>query len=81
MKKIWKNNTFWEIIGYTTLALCIVGQITVGYIYLVAEIMYLVGNLLSVVRNFALHLPLSNKVRDIVFTGITIGLIIIYVVR
>lgn len=81
MKKIWKNNTFWEIIGYTTLALCIVGQITVGYIYLVAEIMYLVGNILSVIRNFALHLPLSNKVRDIVFTGITIGLIIIYVVR
>jgi hypothetical protein len=81
MRKIWENNTFWEVIGYLTLTLCIVGQISVGYIYLVAQGCYLFANVLATIRNFALHLPTSNKVRDIVFTGITIGLIIIYIVR
>ena len=77
MKKLWKNNTFWEIVGYSTLALCIFGQIAVGYVYLVAQVAYLVANVLSVVRDFALDLPRANKVRDVVFTGITLALIVI----
>lgn len=77
MKKIWNSNLFWEIIGYITLALCIIGQITVGYLYLTAQACYLIANLLGVVRDFALKLPTANKVRDIVFTAITIALIII----
>lgn len=77
MKKLWKNNTFWEIVGYSTLALCIFGQIAVGYLYMVAQVAYLVANVFSVVRDFALNLPRANKVRDVVFTGITLALIVI----
>lgn len=77
MKKLWKNNTFWEIVGYSTLALCIFGQIAVGYVYLVAQGAYLIANVFSVVRDFALDLPRANKVRDVVFTGITLALIVI----
>lgn len=77
MKKLWKNDTFWEIVGYSTLALCIFGQIAVGYIYMTAQVAYLVANVLSVVRDFALDLPRANKVRDVVFTGITLALIAI----
>lgn len=77
MKKLWMNDTFWEVIGYVTLALCIFGQISVGYIYMVAQVAYLVANVLSVVRDFALDLPRANKVRDVVFTGITVALIVI----
>lgn len=73
--KIWKNEKVWSIIGYITLALCVFGQITVGYIYLVAQIAYLVANTFSVVRDFALYLPTANKVKDVVFTGISIALI------
>ena len=75
MKKLWTNNTFWEIIGYTTLALCIFGQITVGYFYIIAQVAYLIANTLGVIRDFALDLPRANKVRDIVFTAITLALI------
>ena len=75
MKKLWNANGFWEVIGYTTLALCIFGQISVGYMYLVAQTAYLVANVLSVVRDFKLGLPRANKVRDVVFTGITVALI------
>lgn len=31
-----KNNWKWETLGYVGLLLCVVGQITVGYWYLVA---------------------------------------------
>ena len=77
MKNLWHNNIFWEVVGYVTLALCIFGQIAVGYLYLVAQTAYLTANILGVIRDFALNLPNANKVRDVVFTAITIALIII----
>ncbi|MBQ8793092.1 MAG: hypothetical protein IJZ62_05940 [Clostridia bacterium] len=68
------------MLGYVGLILCVVGQITVGYWYLVAQVVYLVANITSVIRDFALGLPNANKVKDVVFTGITVGLIIVYLV-
>ena len=79
--KIWNSNLFWEIVGYVTLALCIFGQIAVGYIYLVAQFAYLMANIASVVRDFKLDLPNANKVRDVVFSAITVGLIVIKIVQ
>ena len=79
MKNLWTNKIFWEIIGYLTLALLVFGNIAVGYWYLIAEFAFLIADAVSVVRDFALKLPPANIVRDIVFTGITIGLIVIYI--
>lgn len=73
-------NNLWEIIGYICLALCVVGQITVGYTYLLAQIAYLVANIASVIRDYALNLPRANKVKDICFSGITVALIIIFLI-
>lgn len=73
-------NNLWEIIGYICLALCVVGQITVGYAYLLAQIVYLVANVASVIRDYALDLPRANKVKDICFSGITVALIIIFLI-
>lgn len=70
-------NVFWEVICYVCLALCIFGQITVGKIYLVAQFAYLLANVGSVVRDFAIGLPVGNKVKDFAFTGITLGLIVV----
>ena len=81
MRKLWKSNAFWDTMGYLTLALVVVGQIAVGYVYLFAQFIYLFANIIGTVRDFALNLPRPNKVRDIAFTAITIGLIIIRVVR
>lgn len=74
------KNLFWELVGYGTLALCIFGQITVGTWYLLAQVAYLIANVFGVVRDFALELPPANKVRDIVFTAITIALIVVRLV-
>ena len=81
MKNLWTNKIFWEVIGYATLALCIIGQVTVGYWYLWAQGAYLLANVAGFIRDFALNLPTANKVRDAVFTGITIGLIVIKIIQ
>lgn len=79
MKKLTEKQKtiIWEVVGYIGLILCVFGQIAVGYLYITAQIAYLIANLSAVVRDFALDLPPANKVRDIVFTGITVALIII----
>lgn len=77
MKNLWKNQIFWEIVGYIRLALCIFGQVAIGWFYLLAQFAYLIANITSVVRDFALDLPSANKIKDIVFTAITIALIVI----
>ena len=81
MKKLTEKQKtiIWEVVGYIGLILCVFGQIAVGYLYITAQIAYLIANLSAVVRDFALDLPPANKVRDIVFTGITVALIIIRV--
>ena len=81
MKRLWKNEIFWEVIGYVSLALCIFGQITVGYAYMMAQIAYLVANTSTTIRSFVLDLPRADKVRNIVFLGITCGLIVIRLVK
>lgn len=75
--KLWHNSTLWEVIGYAALAFCILAQITVGYMFVLAQVIYAIANIMNIVRDYALDLPMANKVRDIVFLAISIGLIII----
>lgn len=70
----------WEIVGYITLLLCVIGQITVGYMYIFAQISYLLANVFvyicsniillasvfGVIRDLALKLPKANLIKDIV---------------
>ena len=75
-----KKEIIWEIVGYIGLALCVFGQIAIGWVYLVAQCAYLLANISGVARDFALKLPNANKVKDIVFTAITLALIVIRIV-
>ena len=72
-----KSTILWETICYITLLLCVIGQITVGWYFIFAQSLYLLANILGVIRDIALKLPRANLVRDIVFAGITVGLIVI----
>lgn len=72
-----KTNRFWEIINYLCLIGLVIGQIIVGYAYIFAQIIHLICNTASVIRDIKLRLPRSNIIRDACFTAITIGLIII----
>lgn len=75
--QIVNKQTIWEIVGYIGLALCVFGQVAIGWFYLLAQFAYLVANVSGVIRDFALDLPPSNKVRDIAFSAITLALILI----
>lgn len=72
-----KNVKTWENVAYIALALCVFGNIAVGWFYLLAQVAYLVANGINVVRNFALNRPSADKVKDLAFFAITVGLIII----
>lgn len=76
MKK--RNNLVWNIVRYGTLILCIIGQGTVGYAYLITQAVHLIANKAGVVRDIALRLSRANIVRGIVFTGITTAPITMY---
>jgi hypothetical protein len=75
-----KTNTFWEVLNYIALALCVFGQMAVGYVYLIAQFGYLIANSIAVIRDIKLKLPTSNTVKDFCFLSITIGLIVIRLV-
>lgn len=76
-----KTKTVWEIINYGCLGLLIFGNILVGYQYIPAQIAFSIANLVSVIRDFKMKLPTSNKVRDIFFFILSVGLIVIYLLR
>ena len=75
------NNKTWNNIGYLVMALLLIGQITVGWLFMLGQGAYLVGNVLNVVRDFKLSRPAADKVKNVCFTAITIGLIVIYFIK
>ena len=68
---------FWENIAYLSLACCIFGNITVGWFFLLAQYAYLIANGVNFIRSMVLKRPTADKVRDLSFLVITIGLIVI----
>lgn len=72
-----KRTALWEVVGYVALIGCVLGQIIVGYWYMFAQIVYLICNISMTVRCFAIHQQPADKVKNCVFTAITLGLIIL----
>lgn len=70
-----KFEKFFEIINYLVLVLLIVGQCVVGASFLIGQFIYLVANLISVIRCFILQRPVADKIKDCSCLGITTGLI------
>lgn len=66
---------FWENLAYIALFGTILGQVLVGGLYLAAQGVWLGANIVMAVRDFVLHRPLSEKVKDIGLCMLTITLI------
>jgi len=56
------------------LALTIIGQIIIGGTYIGGQGVWLVANLIAVFRDFYLHRPLADKIKNGTLTAITLGL-------
>lgn len=68
---------FFENLQFVVLIGLIVGQATVGENFFLGQFIYLGCNIISVVRNFALHRCLADKTKDCACLAVTISLIII----
>lgn len=68
----------WENLQLLALAGTIAGQVVVGASFLVAQSIWLAANILSLVRDFILHRPVADKVKNASLTALTAGLITAY---
>ena len=75
-----KHLSAWENAQLITLGLTILGQITVGASFFIGQSAWLIANVISVTRDFILHRPLADKVKDITLLAITTGLIVASIV-
>lgn len=66
-----------ENLQYPVLILLIVAQCVIGRVYLFGQALYLIGNGIQIYRSFKLGRPKSEKITNITFFGITLGLILI----
>ena len=74
MKKFYE-----EYLGYSIMFMLIIAQCVVGEWFLLGQVIYLISNIANVVRDFALARPIADKVKNILFSAITLGLILIKV--
>lgn len=68
-------------VAYVSIALTVLGQITVGHLFYVGQGAYLVANIINCVRDVILGRPRADKVKNFTFLGITAGLIILNLIR
>lgn len=66
-----------ENLQYLVLVLFILAQCVIGPVYLLGQGLYLVGNGIMVCRAFYLRRPVSEKISNLCFFGLTLGLIFI----
>lgn len=76
-----EKEKFWENSMYAIIVLLVIGQITVGWLFYVGQGAYLVGNIISVLRDFKMDRPKADKIKNLLFTAITIGLIMLRMLK
>lgn len=75
-----KNSTIVNL-AYVAIALTVIGQVTVGQNFYLGQIAYLVANIVNCTRDVILKRPKADKIKNFTFLGITIGLIVLQMIR
>lgn len=68
-------------LAYVAIALTVVGQCTVGSNFYIGQVAYLVANIVNCSRDIYLRRPRADKIKNFTFLGITIGLIVLQMIR
>lgn len=76
-KKSFKES-FWINIQIFCLVLTVCGQALAGIDVVFAEVIWLIANVISYIRDYILKRPFADKLRDGVLTLITIFLVCMY---
>lgn len=65
----------WEKMMYLILGLTIAGQVVINLSALAGQTLWLLANILAVIRNWQLGRPAADMVKDVCMLAITAGLI------
>lgn len=65
----------WENVALLCFGLTVLGQGFCGSLYLVAQGVWLIANVISLIRNIVLQRPKADKMRDSGLVGLCISLI------
>ena len=68
-------------LAYIAIALTVIGQVTVGRNFYIGQVAYLIANIVNCGRDLALGRPRADKIKNFTFLGITIGLIVLNLLR
>jgi len=68
-------------LAYVAIALTVIGQVTVGRNFYIGQVAYLIANIVNCGRDLALGRPRADKIKNFTFLGITIGLIVLNLLR
>lgn len=72
-----KSNKY-DIIIYIAIASTVLGQVIIGWEYYIGQGGFLCANALYLYRDIKLDRPKSEIIKDVIFTALTVGLIIVY---
>jgi len=76
-----KFDRFMVNMAYISIALTVIGQCVVGSNFYMGQIAYLVANIVNCGRDIILRRPRADKIKNFTFLGITIGLIVLNLIR
>lgn len=65
----------WENLALFCLALTIFGQVTIGASFILGQGVWFVANVITLTRDFILHRPAQDKIKNAALTAITAGII------
>lgn len=65
---------------YVAMAMTIIGQVTVGHSFFLGQGLFLVANLIYLMRDFKLERPKADKIKNTCFTAITLGCILLEII-
>ena len=68
----------WENLALLCLALTIFGQVVIGASFMIGQGVWFVANVITLTRDFILHRPAQDKIKNASLTAITAGIIAAY---
>lgn len=63
-------------LAYISILFTVIGQCVVGGNFYIGQGGFLIANLVNVGRDFALNRPAADKIKNVTFLAITIGIIL-----
>ena len=65
---------------YIAMFMTVLGQCVVGNIFYIGQGLFLIANVIYLIRDFKLGRPKADKIKNTLFTAITVGIILMQLI-